>query len=68
MYYFALEAYAPTASFRLPETHTFQQTLPLPPVTALMGLAGAALGLSFEQTMGLRESGFLCGVWGRHSG
>lgn len=68
MYYFALNAYAPTASFRLPETHTFQQTLPLPPVTALVGLAGAALGLSFEQAMGLREGGLLCGIWGRHSG
>lgn len=68
MFYFALEAYAPTASFRLPETHTFQQTLPLPPVTALVGLAGAALGLTFEQAMGLRENGLLCGIWGRHGG
>ncbi len=68
MFYFALEAYAPTASFRLPETHTFQQTLPLPPVTALVGLAGAAMGLTFEQAMGLREDGLLCGIWGRHGG
>lgn len=68
MYFFDLEAYAPTASFRLPETHTFQQTLPLPPVTALVGLAGAALGLSFEQAMDMREDGLLCGIWGRHSG
>ncbi|WP_066632548.1 CRISPR-associated protein Cas5 [Desulfolucanica intricata] len=68
MYYFILEIYAPTASFRLPETHTFQQTLPLPPVTTLMGLAGAALGLSFEQAMSLRENGLLCGIWGRHEG
>jgi len=68
MYYFAIEAYAPTASFRLPETHTFQQTLPLPPVTALVGLTGAALGLSFEQAMGMREDGLLCGIWGRHGG
>jgi len=68
MYYFTLEAYAPTASFRLPETHTFQQTLPLPPLTALIGLAGAALGLSFDAAMALREEGLSCGVWGKHSG
>ena len=68
MFYFALETYAPTASFRLPETHTFQQTLSLPPVTTLVGLAGAALGLPFELAMGLREDGLVCGIWGRHGG
>lgn len=68
MYYFFIDAYAPTASFRLPESHTFQQTLPLPPVTALVGLAGAAMGLSFEQAIQLREEGLLCGVWGKHGG
>lgn len=57
-----------TASFRLPESHTFQQTLPLPPVTALTGMAGAALGLNFSEAMCLRENGLNCGVWGKHMG
>lgn len=68
MYYFNVEAFAPTASYRLPEAHTFQQTLPLPPITALVGMAGAAMGLTFEQAMATREEGLLCAVWGRHGG
>lgn len=69
MFFFLIEVYAPTASFRLPEAHTFQQTLPLPPVTSLVGMAGAALGLSFPDAMQLRiEEGLLCAVWGRHNG
>lgn len=68
MYAFFVEAYASTASFRLPEAHTFQQTLPLPPLTALLGLAGAALGLPFEQIMVWREEGLKCGVQGRSGG
>jgi len=37
---------APVVSFRRPLDHNFQRTLPLPPPTTLLGLAGAALGLS----------------------
>lgn len=37
---------APVASFRRPLDHNFQRTLPMPPPTALLGIAGAALGLS----------------------
>jgi len=36
MYLFKLKAFAVTASFRIPESHTFQQTLPLPPITTLI--------------------------------
>lgn len=68
MYFFSVSLYAMSASFRLPETHTFQQTLPLPPVTALTGMAGAALGLNFAEAMKLREDGLRCGVWGKHLG
>jgi CRISPR-associated protein Cas5t len=68
MYYFSINLYATTASFRLPESHTFQQTLPLPPVTAMIGMAGAALGLNFSEAMQLREAGLKCGVWGKHMG
>jgi len=37
---------APVASFRRPLDHNYQRTLLLPPYTTLIGLAGAALGLS----------------------
>ncbi len=37
---------APVASFRRPLDHNYQRTLPLPPPTTLVGIAGAALGLS----------------------
>ncbi|MBC7217825.1 MAG: CRISPR-associated protein Cas5 [Candidatus Caldatribacterium sp.] len=37
---------APVASFRRPLDHNYQRTLPMPPPTTLVGIAGAALGLS----------------------
>lgn len=40
---------APIASFRRPLDHNYQRSLPLPPPTALLGIAGAALGLSDRQ-------------------
>jgi CRISPR-associated Cas5-like protein len=36
---------APVVSFRRPLDHNYQRTLPMPPPTTLLGLAGAALGL-----------------------
>lgn len=36
---------APFASFRRPLDHNYQRTLPLPPPTTLLGVAGAALGM-----------------------
>lgn len=51
MYCFSIGAYSETASFRLPETHTFQKTLPLPPLTSIIGLLGAAVGLSYADSM-----------------
>lgn len=69
MYLFTVEGIANTASFRVPESHTFHQTLPLPPITTLVGLVGAALGLSFEDAMQFRKENGLClGVVGRHRG
>lgn len=41
-----IEAVSVTASFRIPEYHNFHKSLTLPPVTTLVGLTGAALGLS----------------------
>ncbi|MCL0038247.1 CRISPR-associated protein Cas5 [Thermodesulfovibrionales bacterium] len=69
MFAFIIKAFAITASFRIPESHTFQQTLPLPPITTLTGLMGAALGLNFENAMKFREQkGILFGVIGSCKG
>ncbi len=48
----AVRVHAPVASFRRPLDHTYQRTLPLPPPTTLVGLAGAAYGFSAEQLWG----------------
>lgn len=65
MFAFTVKAFATTASFRIPESHTFQQTLSLPPVTTLTGIMGAAIGLSFEEAMIFREEkNILFGVIG----
>ncbi len=42
----ALRIKAPQVSFRRPLDLNYQRTLPLPPPTTLIGLAGAALGIS----------------------
>lgn len=69
MFAFTIKAFATTASFRIPENHTFQQTLPLPPITTLTGLLGAALGLGFEDAMKFKEQkGILFGVVGSYKG
>ncbi len=69
MFAFKVKSFATTASFRIPESHTFQQTLPLPPVTTITGLMGAALGMNFNDAMNFREQkGILFGVIGSHKG
>ncbi len=69
MYIFKMKAFAVTASFRIPESHTFQQTLPLPPITTLTGLMGAAVGLHFEDAMKFREDNeLLLGIIGTNQG
>ncbi len=40
---------APVASFRRPLDHNYQRTLPMPPPTTILGIAGAALGLSDKE-------------------
>ncbi len=40
---------APIASFRRPLDHNYQRTLPMPPPTTLIGIAGAAMGISDRQ-------------------
>ncbi|MGI6711757.1 MAG: CRISPR-associated protein Cas5 [Bacillota bacterium] len=69
MFYVTIHSYAVTASFRIPETHTFQQTLPLPPITTLIGILGAAAGWSFEKAIGFcKEKMVQFGVVGTHNG
>lgn len=69
MYIFSVTGVALTASFRLPETHTFHQTLPLPPKTTLIGMIGAAKGLGLEAAHSyVDENSILVGMTGSHKG
>lgn len=69
MHLVVVKAFAETASFRLPEAHTFHKTLPLPPRTTLVGLLGAALGLTAESAQEWVETHQVkTGVAGRHCG
>jgi len=69
MHLAVVKAFAETASFRLPEAHTFHKTLPLPPRSTLVGLLGAALGLTAESAQEWAEVRQVqIGVAGRHRG
>lgn len=69
MFGFVVKGFAVTASFRIPESHTFQQTLPLPPITTMTGLMGAAVGLDLASAAAFRkENGILFGVLGTSEG
>lgn len=43
-------------SFRVPQLHTYQKTLPLPPKTTIAGLVGAALGIGEDEMPKLLEA------------
>ncbi len=43
---------APEVSFRRPLDHNYQRTLPMPPPTTVLGIAGAAVGLSDQELWG----------------
>ncbi len=69
MFSFSIAAKAITASFRVPETHTFHQTLPLPPRTAIIGMIGAALGKRLDDAYEFAEqNNILVSVYGTHEG
>lgn len=69
MFSFSLSAKAITASFRVPETHTFHQTLPLPPKTAIIGMIGAALGMRLDEAHAfVEQNNILVSVYGTHKG
>lgn len=69
MFIFSVRGVALTASFRLPEAHTFHQTLPLPPKTTIIGIVGAAKGLVLEDSHTFVEDhNIQIGVIGNHRG
>jgi CRISPR-associated protein Cas5t len=69
MFLFSIKGIATTASFRVPETHTFHQTLPLPPKTTIIGMIGAALGLNLENAhKHVDQNKILVSVYGKHKG
>ncbi len=69
MHSFCIEIVSQTASFRNPEFQNFHKTLDLPPPTTVIGLAGAAMGLSpdMAQTF-FNETPFQLGIAGNSKG
>ena len=58
-----------TASFREPSGQLYHHCLPLPPFSTLVGLAGAALGIDFANSLELfREKSIYVGVRGKSQG
>lgn len=69
MYITLVQGFAATASFRVPENHTYHQTLPLPPITTLIGIMGAAMGLDYSKAMDFRKQRSISfGINGIHNG
>lgn len=69
MNYCIIELKSQTATFRIAEFQNFHKTLPLPPPTTLIGLGGAALGLSPKMSQEFfYENKFLLGVCGKSNG
>lgn len=69
MQLFGLKIHTQTASFRHPEFQNFHKTLELPPPTTIIGLAGAALGLSPLMAQAFFEAhDFQVGIAGRSEG
>jgi CRISPR-associated protein Cas5t len=66
---FVIEILSQTASFRNPDFQNFHKSLDLPPPTTIIGLAGAALGLSPLQAQEFFESkNSKIGIYGVSSG
>ena len=69
MEFFVLEIITNTATFRNPEFQNFHKTLPLPPPTTIVGLAGAAMGLSPKSAQDFFvNNSFKYGVFGKSVG
>lgn len=64
-----LKLYAKTASFRDPGAQLYHDTVPLPPPSTIVGIAGAALGLSFEDALSFfKENKIKVGCTGKSGG
>jgi len=69
MNYLILKIWTQTASFRIPEFQNFHKSFLLPPPTTVVGLAGAALGLSPKSSQDFfDESSIKIGVFGKSDG
>ena len=69
MYGFSVRLAAQTASFREPSAHLYQRTYPMPPISAIAGIAGAACGLEFSEVWEyLRKNNIYVGVSGNGKG
>ena len=67
-YYCIVEIQTQTATLRNPEFQNFHKSFHLPPPTTMIGLAGAALGLSPKAAQDFFETGFSFGVFGTSKG
>ncbi len=63
-----IELVTQTATFRNPEFQNFHKSFLLPPPTTLMGLAGAAMGLSPKSAQDFFKEGFYFGIYGTSKG
>jgi len=52
-----VELFAGTASFRDPGGQLYHDTLPLPPPSTIAGMAGAAMGMAFEESLEWLKAG-----------
>jgi len=69
MNYLILKIWTQTASFRIPEFQNFHKSFLLPPPTTVIGLAGAALGLSPKSSQDFFDgSSIKTGVSGKSDG
>jgi CRISPR-associated protein Cas5t len=69
MKYCIIKIKTQTASFRNPEFQNFHKTLPLPPPTTIVGIAGAAMGKSPEESQRFfEETAFEMGTYCRNAG
>jgi CRISPR-associated protein Cas5t len=69
MQFCAVELISQTATFRNPEFQNYHKTLEVPLPTTLIGLAGAAMGLTPKQSQSFFDSiPFKIGVWGTSAG
>jgi len=68
MKYLVIETTCQTCSFRNPEFQNFHKSFELPPPTTIIGMAGAALGLSPKKTQEFFDEKFEFGITGKYIG